>query len=117
MMSEKKQGELEGFERESIPELDKHCATVTKAIEKKRLATDKLKQENANLDARMREMRAAGRLEQSGDKEHMYLFMDGDLQRECFIRDESVVGFRNHKQAKAEGADLKVHEGGKGDID
>lgn len=108
MMSEKNQQELDGFERESIPELDKYCVSVTKAAEKKKKATDKWKQDKANLDQQMETMRDEGKLEKSGEREHTYCFMDGETMRECFIRENTEVGFRNHKQPEAEGPDLSI---------
>lgn len=111
----KKQQELDGFERDTIPELDKHCAVVCRAEVVKKRATDKLKQGKANLDAKMLELLEEGKLEATSDterNEHVYLFVDGEVIRECFIRDTKEVGFRTHKQPKAEGPELTVHEGG-----
>lgn len=111
-MSKKQQQELDGFERDTIPELDVHCVDVCKSEIKKKKATDKLKQDKANLDAKMIELRDAGKLEKSGDHEHTYVFMDGETSRECFIRDSTEIGFRNHKRPTAEGPDLTVVDGG-----
>jgi hypothetical protein len=82
-------------------------------------ATSKHKLAKANLDAKMVELRDAGKLEQSDENEHVYVFKDGDTTRECYIRNTIEVGLRNHKKAKADKPDLQVvpDGAGSGEID
>jgi len=94
----KTQGELDGFEKPSIPELDDACSAHLKAQKAEKKAKDKASFAKSVVKSLMLKYMEAGSLEPDADENHVYGYADGDQEKVFKIRHDDVLTVVNAKK-------------------